>query len=693
LSTTPIVSYNPDLLNLGTLMRYYDETNAEEAFAGPMPLAMARPMEQSTGFAVAFPYVMQWSDNIDWVFLIENSSASATRRVMLYEFYRDKAIFNWRGFVTVTFPTNTNHTSRALRVTYDKHTTGTVSASGTAVTGNGTNWSTDRLSVGARIGFGSTDPTQITEWFEISAVGSNTSITLGRSAGTFDAGTAYVIEEIGLIITTINATATNGGLFVTKGLNFNTFAIAGTTIPAATTTDNIRAVYWLGDAATSTNTEAVGCALGPRTSFQSQFVYVPDGAASALRFFVYNIREALSAASGKANNAFVLSTGSATVTGTLSQANNGRYDTLLHGPGANVASIYLVTTTRVIRCPVSDIKNGATNFVADTMVELPAGSTATFSATSSIGAVEVASNIDRLILTTTNNRSYITRYKTDASTFDHIFMADTRQLDQSTNDNGAYPHLAFQASAHSMCSEGGILYVCRNTTSSTSNQIYAIPMGAHHTYASITNQRIITPKIPTPNAKQFSHCYVRSRDYMGSLDLGIQTEPYRCYVRTSGIDDNSGDWTLMEVGSCDISGLEAGDFIQFMFEFRMAGTFCVPNRIYGVCVTYEEDSLLPDEMEWNYADSNSSDGTLGFKQITLFTGGVPTLTIDYYRSDNGANVLTQSSASTTNGTFQYWNGSTWVNGLGSNSVGVRRRFVPSAGLPAGVDVYAKIVAG
>src|SRR5690606_22635495 len=120
----------------------------------------------------------------------------------------------------------------------DKHTVGTVSVSGTAVTGTSTNWQTDGACVGNRTGFGSTDPTQITTWFEITAIASNTSLTLDSSPGTLAGGTPYVIEDLRVVAATTNNTATNGGLFVAKGLRPEAFIPSGTTIPAATTVDN-----------------------------------------------------------------------------------------------------------------------------------------------------------------------------------------------------------------------------------------------------------------------------------------------------------------------------------------------------------------------------------------------------------------------------------------------------------------------
>jgi hypothetical protein len=107
------------------------------------------------------------------------------------------------------------------------------------VTGSGTVFTDERIAVGARIGFGSTDPTQISTWYVISAISDNITITISSSAGTINAGSSYVIEELRFAITATNATAANGGLHLVKGVNYSDFTTIGsTTIPAATTTDS-----------------------------------------------------------------------------------------------------------------------------------------------------------------------------------------------------------------------------------------------------------------------------------------------------------------------------------------------------------------------------------------------------------------------------------------------------------------------
>lgn len=75
------------------------------------------------------------------------------------------------------------------------YATGTAAASGTAVTGSGTSWSAN-VKVGDQIAFGSATQTLASAtWYTVSAVGSDTSITLSASAGTVADG-AYTIRKV-----------------------------------------------------------------------------------------------------------------------------------------------------------------------------------------------------------------------------------------------------------------------------------------------------------------------------------------------------------------------------------------------------------------------------------------------------------------------------------------------------------------
>jgi len=679
--------YNPVYTSVGTLM--YQSGGA----IGPIPVAVARPMQESTAFQCAFPSVISWSPTVDWIFLAEGSAAAATRRLMLYEFNRSTDAFTWKGYITLTFPTATNHTIRGFAMTYDIYTTGTVSVSGTAVTGSGTTWSTDRMAVGSRIGFGSTDPNQIVTWYEISAIGSDTSITLTGSAGTIAANSVYCIEDLRAVVSTTNATTTNGGLFVAKGLKYENFTSGGTTISAASTTDNIRAVYWLADASTVTNTVACGNAIDDKESWQTQYVYCIDTTATP-KVYKYNTRAALSGlSSGKSTSAFVLVTGTQTVAGTTSQQNNGEIIAANHGPGNGTKCLYFATTTRIYRAKISEILNGSTVWIADCMVEIPPGSTNTFGATSALGYIEHLDFIDDFVIYSTGAtsfRSYITDYNIYIGAWESMLGVDSKQLDQSTADANATPHPSIGVSQLISWNEEGISYVLRQNSSSTLNQLYAVPLSAcyTHTWQSGREQYVITPALPTPNGAVLYRAYINSLCYHGTDAFTKVSEPIKIWYRISGIADDSGGWRLLPDDGT-LTGVETGTDIQFRIAFKVIGMYQLPSKVYSIGIVYETDTDIPSHLQWNMGDSSTTNGTIGFIQKGTY-GSVPNLQISYYRTDNDALVLTQASTGSTYGTFEYWNGSSWAAGLGTDTNGIRRRFVPSTGILTGVNVYCKL---
>lgn len=679
--------YNPLYTSAGTLM--YQSGGA----IGPIPVKVARPMQESTAFQCAFPSAIPWSPTVDWVFLIEGSAAAATRRIMLYEFNRSTDAFTWKGYITLTFPPATSHTVRGFSMSYEVYTTGTVSVSGTAVTGTGTSWTTDRLAAGSRIGFGSTDPNQISTWYEISSIGSNTSITLTATAGTIAATTVYCIEDLRAVVSTTNATATNGGLFVAKGLKYENFVSGGTTISAATTTDNIRAVYWLADASTVTNTVACGNSLADKESWSTQYVYSVDTVATP-KVYKYNIRAALSGlSSGKSTSAFVLATGTQTVTGSTSQQNNGEIIAANHGPGLGIQSLYFVTTTRVYRAKISDIVNGSTVWISDCMVELPAGSTNTFSATGNLGYIEHLDFIDDFVIYSTgsnSNRSYVTDYNTHIIPFESQLGVDSKQLDQSTADANASPHPSIGVSQLISWNEEGMSYVLRQNSSSTLNQLYAVPLSAcyTHTWQDGREQYVITPALPTPSGAVIYRAYVNSLVVHGTDAFAKVSEPVKIWYRVSGIDDDSGGWFLLPDDGV-LTGIETCTDIQFRIAFKVIGMYQLPSKVYSVGVIYETDTDIPSHLQWNIGDSSSSTGIVGFIQKGTY-GSVPNLQISYHRVDTDEVILTQASTGSTYGAFEYWNGSSWASGLGTDTNGIRRRFNPNIGILTGINVYCKL---
>lgn len=679
-----------------TTIRQWDlGSGPDDKFVGPNPVVVLRPIEASTSIPAGYVYVLQWSTTQWWVFYSDNASAAATRRIGLYYFNPVTNIATWRGFITLTYPTATNHTIRGFRMARTTYTTGTVAVSGTAVTGTGTLFQTNRIATGSRIGFGTTDPNAVTTWYEISAITSETAITLTTSAGTIASGTPYVIEELRAITANTNATAANGGLFVTKGLRIENFTPTGTTIAAAVSTDNVRAVFWLRDSATVTNTLATGLAMDEPASLTSHNVYVPNGNASSLTIYRYNIRAALTVSGGGAtlSGSDLTVTGAQTVTGTISQNGNGRVDTLSHGPGAGIKSIYLVTTTRIIRIATSAVITGSTTFISDQMTENPPGGTTTYALFNAFNSVEVVSSIDRLVVSNgAAARHYVTQYRTDAGQMDDIFLVDSRQLDQGSASSASRPHPNTGQSTAAPAyfwAEGGFMFYVKQATAATTGQIYVWPVSCHWTYASTNNQRVIFPAInlgSTPS--KFYRVYCEGPLHLGSNEFGKTLEPYRLLYRTSGIVADTGSWTQVPSNG-DLSGVSAASQIQFAAEFKAIGDICIPGRISSICFLYETNDALPSQYRWNFSDFDTSTGVFAWIQVALFSS-LTTHTINIYRADTDALVLSQTSPGGVNGDFQYWNGSAWTNGLGTNTVDLRRRFLPTASLPSGVRLYATV---
>lgn len=690
-------SYDATKINRGKHTGQFNlGANAIDKFIGPAPLGVANFGESSLAIPSQFVHPIKITDDLYWIFGSDAASAAATRRVQLWTWVPSTNTYNFIGAITCTFPTATTHTVRGMRVILENYTTGTVGVSGTAVTGTGSGWLTG-LSVGSRIGFGSTDPQAITTWYQVSAIGSDTSITLSSSAGTVSSGTPYVIQDLMIVQATTNATVTNGGIFVTKGLQYADFQNPATAIPAATTVDKIKATYWLRDAATVTNTVIGGCALGDRDSWTQQYIYSTNGSASSLILYKYNIRTPLTLTSGAhtLSGSDIVITGAQTVTGTISQANNGRVATLQHGAGLGVPSIYLFTTTRILRVPIANVIGGSTTFVADSMSEVAPGGTNTNLSTATFTSLDIATSLDKLVITgnTSTGTVYITDYYTGGQQIDRRSGSLTTQLTSALRDTDSpiFVHNILTNVPFVWVEDGWLFWIYSQSATTNLNALTVYPLAADLEFQADVNNRVILPKItlgatPAKLYRVFCNCV----ENIGDNTMGVTPDMYKIQVRTSGIDDNTGAWTDVSQDG-DISGLGTPSSIQFAFQFRTAGVIMLPARILNLALIYETDDALPSQYRWNYSDFNTTNGTFAWIQSSLFGSTPGTHTINIYRSDTNALVLTQASTGTTNGVFENWNGSAWVSGIGADTVGRRRRFVPSGSLPGSVDLYAKIV--
>lgn len=666
--TTQLYSagYDSSKTLLGQCMIQNTGATAADKWVGPAPILLGRPMEASTTIATLYPYSIAVENNKILTFYADGATAAATRRIVLYEHDTSAKTYTWKGFITLTYPSATAHTIRGLVVVRHTYTTGTVSCSGnTTVTGGGSAWNSALIAVGARIGFNTTDPGSVAQWYYISAIGGDTSITLsGNGPNVTDVN--YVIEEYRIYTATTNATAANGGLFVAKGITYDDFTNGGTTISAATNADKAKAVYWLANAATVLNT-AAGC-LAVNTSTISNTtttLYITNAdAGTTLRVYKYNGRAALSSvSSGKSTEAFVLRTGQQTVTGTISQTGGGVWANASHGPGSGTDSLYIITTTRVYRIAETNIVDASTTYLSDNMTENPPGTSTTFTAINSNSQIAYWSQIDRFVIATSaGSRSYITQYRTDSGQYDYMIQARTLQLDQTTVNADSTPFPDTGQTTYNINANGGWLTFNRTGTTAAQNIIYVVPAGVDWEFAvgttSANQNRVITPSLSTSGCTKFYRAIMLDKQYLGENALIMPCNPVKLYYRTSGISDNSGSWNLIDA-PYDLSGVSSANSIQFMLEFRAFTGFLLTNRIYSLAVLYE-DGGNDSHYQPSVAHSSITSKIFAWRFSTAFGGTVPTLYVRLYDAVSGSLLVTDDTA-TPDGTFEKStdNGGAW----------------------------------
>jgi len=665
--------YDSTKLGLGPLMIQTNDSGNEGKWVGPFDIKIGRPIEVG-GLVPAFlpSSPVNWSSDVIWVFFGDNATAAATRRISLWTFTKSTRTWSNAGFITLTLPsqgTQGTYTCRGVEVSYEKYTQGTVAINNgsASLTGTGTSWSANRMFVGSRIGFPTVagDPTTVPQWYEISAIGSDTAITLTSNfAQSNISGANYIIEDLRILsVYTNGTTAANGGLFMAAGIRFENFSGAGTTISAATTTDKIRAVYWLGDGNASSNVTIQspgGVVVDSRVSWTNQLAYVGDFAAGQSRFAVSNFRAAMTLTAGRdsTSSTWQLNTGQQAVTGTVSQIGNLVLCTPSHGPRSGSKSLFWVTTTRIYSALVSNITSASTSFQSGSMVEVPPGSTTTFTATAALSTINYSSSIDRFQVFTsgaTAFRHYLTQYREDGGQMDRIFLSDSKQINQSTVDAtvSILPStLSLACSASSV--DGMLIFVTHGTTALT-NLIYNIPIGADWEFSTVNNNRVVFPAMSLVNPSKFSRAYMNVVEVLGGktgTNLGQEPGAVRLYYRTSGISDNSGSWTLLDYAG-DMSGVSASGLtqIQFMCEFRVVTLTGLPGRVLGVGCSYN-DTGTDSHYRFSADLSDKTGKRFAWKFGTAFGGSVPRLRVVLFNDVTGATLIDDDTTNAAAGVFE-----------------------------------------
>jgi hypothetical protein len=362
---------------------------------------------------------------------------------------------------------------------------------------------------------------------------------------------------------------------------------------------------------------------------------------------------------GTSPSAYVLSTTTQAVTGTPSQLNSGRIFTVNHKSGSGIKSLYFVTTTRVYRVPDSNITDGSINWLEDVRNEVPPNSI--FTVLNTMSQVDYSASIDRIFVTTTTGKYgiYVGLYDTENSAFEKYIGSNQVRTRFTTPVSGSIDGL-FPQSALTIWTEEGWMFAITSANTSGLNWLFIFPFGADAYYHSSTLQGVITPKLATPNASKLLHVYLDHQEYAGDYAYGFPVESYRLWYRTSGIDDNSGEWTEVEIGA-DLESAAVGEYIQFKIAFDIMGEICVPTRIYSIACLYEDGSQ-DSHYQPSLTYSSAANRQFAWRQVSAWGTTIPNLRLRLYNAATDFLVLDDTITASASGDWEYSSnaGVTWA---------------------------------
>jgi hypothetical protein len=651
--TTDFSNYDPTKLVIGKqMMRYVGNADENENFVGPVKPDIIR-----VPTPLMYPSVVEFSEEIDWVFFIQNTTASP-RRIYLYNFNKSNSTYSIVGYINMNVIGSGTFTTRGFRVVNNNYSNGTVSATGTSVVGSGTNWQSDGMCVGNRIGFGSKIPSEIDTWYQISQINSDTGITLTTSLPNSVTDVDYVIQDLRAVVSTSSSTVAQGGIFLIKGLRPEVFTSGGTTIPASTTVDNIQATYKLRDSSSMFNRNSCGVDVDEMLDWNTQLAYSVDRATSPERagLYVYNIRQPLTLSGGIDDTTLVKKTEYENCL-TLAQTNSVRVFTVNHGYASGDKSIYFASTTRLNRASISNIKETG-RWISDNMLENPPGGSLTYGIVN-INNFTYCKEIDRIIMGG-GIRCYMSKYDTTGTQFESMFVSDYRMRNDGTTSN--HPPIIPNSINTSLNVEylNGYLHLNRFTTTTTLGNCYSIPVMANQDFALDNNHFIITPRISITNSIKMDRIVPQIVRTIGNIPShNISLEPFRMFYRIEGISNNTGKW-LRVSDDGDLSNVRGGE-VQFAFIFKTIGAVMVPARLKGILITYE-DSSSDEHYQPSSKNTDVSQFIFSWRQSKLWDFPIPNLRILFYNTRSNSIIQEDTIENSQLGIWEYStnDGTSWL---------------------------------
>lgn len=554
-------------------------------------------------------------------------------------------------------------------------------------------------------------------------------ITINGFVGTLPPGTPYVIEDLKIFV--IRSVT---GTHMIQGISIDDFTISPTTIPAPSFNFmgldkgryNIQdGAYFIssGFQAGSVNS-AVSKDLRvlEKENDSTQYLYVVSNVGRISRF---NIKSPYITQLGTNTIGILryntsdelLVTGNGVITPSglgIGGLATGKFTigTMQSGSANGVKSIFL-DNSGVVQTSINDLAN-ETSPLYTYMPEIPPGSTLTYNAAGNVGRVYFMPTIDKLVIlnSSATAKSYVTKYQlnmiqptlsntfytrdtfselSSENSYDIAFLMNGNQLQGNTANVNAPRYPDTLGTGFFGTVENGILHLCRPLIT-IQNNLYSVPLGCESEYVDFSNNVIITPKFILPNVIGINGLYINQMKEYGAASFVIPPEVIVIHYRTTGIDTNTGEWTeFVDVKTLNdeiiCKGVLETITIQFRFSFKIAGNTCIPNKLYGFSLLYE-DNRTDSHYSPSVSNSSLSNRTFAWRQETLWYGTIPNLKIRLYNATNNNIVFYDEIATSASGTWQYSvdNGSSWLPWDSSaDNIGNYIRYVADF-IPSGIKL-------
>lgn len=693
--TGSVKSYNTSSILLGNLINKYTDISGSNYFS-PLEYQYIKPIIQSQPVAdsvlsIGHINALKYNDNIDYVFMLDRMFNGFQRRIAFAAF--DKSKNQWINQGSINFSASFTPTPQftgfgsQVAAYLRTYTSGSVQVNGVGVTGSGTNWATNRIFQGSRIAFGTTSSLNVTNWYEIADVPTETNLRLLEPLvpiPSHSAGTPYLIEEL-KVIAPLGFTVGNfNGLLVINGLHAGTFANTRPLLYqySSSADDRKQGYFLIRDALPSSSIysgslNAVAFEPNP-ISPSEHYAYMSfgnlGGGVAQFGYQKYNISRPVSAStflSGAISESFVLRTGNYIDTGNTGL--NMDLVTTNHGPGSGSLciyhSFYARTGLRMFCIPIktTTLNSGSTNYIQSYMLDVQAGGGVT-RGTSGQSVTTYIPSLDKFLCTptqvSTGVGARISLYKfTDGPLQDIRYGPYNTQVNNSPSswisEKELPKHFIYNGDSFIFtAATDEMVYfmhqpaaVGTSSPLSVSQTLFGVPIACDWEAAPNTKQWVTFPPIETPNAISYTTVYTKSPKFIGGDAFGYAPEQLVIYYRTSGIDDDSGKWIRL-TSSGDLKDVPVASKIQFSIAFDVLGSFGLYNRLYGICLTYDKEQ--PDEhYQASLEESNIANNEIVWVQVKKWNSNIPNLKINIYNNLNNSLLINDTTAVQNQGTFEY----------------------------------------